>query len=144
MDSWMETNRRQPAIYKTYFGPQLEQNNEARDTENVRTIRLMVISVCFARHKLGDISQWKSGRNQKGGESLDKFMSFQLRAVDLFTLVVVAGPSAPCSSGVLRWVRLFDMFSWRQHWAMWKAGQKNLLISTRYAHVYLLKLDPVI
>lgn len=56
-----------------------------------------------------------------------------------------------CPLSDLKWVRIFDMFSWRQHWAMQcEAGQvrerkgKNLLISIRSAHIYLLKLDTLI
>lgn len=47
-------------------------------------------------------------------------------AVDLLTLVVVAlTVCRSCSSAsALSWVRSFDMFWWRQHWVMRRAGQK--------------------
>lgn len=67
-------------------------------------------------------------------------------AVDLFTLVVVADrlPLPAFWNGFSS-----DMFSWRQHWATWSAGQKtkkkrSLLIPVRSTHNYLLKLDTVV
>lgn len=54
-----------------------------------------------------------------------------------------------CSLSRFEMGSIFDMFSWRQHWAMWSAGQKrkkrqNLLILIGSTHNYLLKLDTVI
>lgn len=65
-----------------------------------------------------------SGSAEETEKDVEQFMF----AVDLLTLVVSRWPSAvhSCSSAsALSWVRSFDMFWWRQHWVMRRAGQKR-------------------
>lgn len=133
-----ETNRRQTNVFKNTFRE-----------KTMRTIRLSGHFLRFAqlwRHHF-----WKCGRNWESRPVPSTNLCSLLEVVDLFTLVVVAEPSARRSYiAIWNGFQKLTCFRGDKHWVTWKErGQvkKRSEISANFyrsAHNWSPKLDTVV